>query len=51
MGADAGKRARGVRRPHSHSRMIGSAALVVRNGSGERLLALRRGERRNCEKT
>jgi hypothetical protein len=31
--------------------MIGSAALVVRNGSGERLLALRCGQRGNYEKT
>src|SRR5260370_10811028 len=40
MVADAGPDALGVGRSHSHSRMIGPGALVVRNGSGEGRLAL-----------
>ena len=51
MGADAGKGALGVGRSHLHSRMIGSAALVVRNGAGERLLALRCKQRCSRQKT
>ena len=51
MGADAGKGALGVGRSHLHSRMIGPAALVVRNGAGERLLALRCKQRCSRQKT
>src|SRR2546427_10685780 len=47
MVSDAGPDALGVRRPHSHPRMIGPGALAVRNGAGEGLLALLRGQRGN----
>ena len=42
---DAGNGALGVGRPHSHLGMTGSGAHVVRDGAGERLLALGCGQR------